>query len=386
MDQRTTEMFFALVRSAIRGTELTQEERKNYSENQFSALIKIAKRHDIAHLLALGLQRNALLTSNDTTTEKHILEAAYRYEQLRYEYERLCLALESAQIPFVPLKGSVLRGCYPEAWMRTSCDIDILVHREDLETAVAYLVKHLHYTEKGRELHDVSLFTPTGIHIELHFDLVEEGRANNAINILQTVWEHVSLRKNSAFFYEMTDAFFYFYHIAHMAKHFENGGCGVRPFIDLWILDNMVNTQHQKRDNLLRQGGLLQFANVSRKLSNVWFGGETADELSLQMQEFIVHGGMYGSSDNRVALQQKNKGGRVGYLLSRIWIPYTKLRRYYPVVEKHHLLIPFMQVRRWFMLLKPNVASMAKREIATNNRIEQSKAAKMQQFLENVGL
>ena len=44
-----------------------------------------------------------------------------------------CNALEKAQIPFVPLKGSVIRKYYPEAWMRTSSDIDVLVHKEDVE-------------------------------------------------------------------------------------------------------------------------------------------------------------------------------------------------------------------------------------------------------------
>ena len=63
----------------------------------------------------------------------------------------------------------------------------------------------------------------------------------------------------------MTDEMFYFYHIAHMAKHFEEGGCGIRPFIDLWTLDNIKDVDHDKRDELLSRGNL----NTSHKTEHL---------------------------------------------------------------------------------------------------------------------
>lgn len=386
MDQRTIQILFALLRSAICGTKLTEEERNNYSPDLLQDLLKISSKHDVVHLLVFGLKQNELIAKENSDIEKCILKAVYRYERLRYEYENLCSALEEAQIPFLPLKGSVIRKYYPEAWMRTSCDIDVLVHREDLENAISYLVSNQNYVEKERATHDVSLFTQTGIHVEIHFDLVEEGRAKNAIDVLHSVWNNVTLHENSEYWYEMTDAYFYFYHVAHMAKHFENGGCGIRPFIDLWILDHMKDVDISARDELLSQGGLLKFIHVSRILSEVWFGNKEPDELSLQMQEFLIYGGVYGSTDNRVALQQKKKGGRMGYVLSRMFIPYAKLKRYYPILEKHRWLMPLMQVRRWFMLLKPDVANMAKREMAINGNLAKTKSNEMNTFLDHIGL
>lgn len=386
MDQRTIQILFALLRSAICGTKLTEEERNNYSPDLLQDLLKISSKHDVVHLLVFGLKQNELISKENSDIEKCILKAVYRYERLRYEYENLCSALEKAQIPFLPLKGSVIRKYYPEAWMRTSCDIDVLVHREDLENTISYLVSHQNYVEKERATHDVSMFTQIGIHVEIHFDLVEEGRAKNAIGVLQSVWENATLHENSEYWFEMTDAYFYFYHVAHMAKHFENGGCGIRPFIDLWILDHMKGIDLSARDVLLSQGGLLKFAHASQTLSEVWFGGKEPDELSLQMQEFLLHGGVYGSTDNRVALQQKKKGGRIGYVLSRLFIPYAKLKRYYPVLEKHRWLMPLMQIRRWFMLLNPDVAKMAKREMTVNGNLAKTKTNEMNAFLEDIGL
>lgn len=386
MDQRTLQIFFALLRSAICGTKLTKEERDNYSSQLFDNLLKLSAKHDVIHLLVLGLKQNELISKENDYIEKYILKAVYRYERLRYEYENICGALEKAQIPFIPLKGSVIRKYYPEAWMRTSCDIDILVHRENLDAAISYLKDKLNYSGKEMATHDVSLFSPTGVHIELHFDLVEEGRANNAIDVLSSVWDNVSLRENSKYWYEMSDSFFYFYHIAHMAKHFETGGCGIRPFIDLWILDHMKDIDKTARDNLLCKCGLQKFADVSRNLSEVWFSDKEPDELSLQMQDFVLHGGVYGSADNRVALHQMKKGGRFGYVISRMFVSYDKLKRYYPILEKHSWLMPLMQVRRWFMLLKPDVAKMAKNEMIANKKIDDAKAYEMKCFLDDIGI
>jgi hypothetical protein len=386
MNQRTTQVLFALLRSATSGEKLTDKERGCYSPELLSDLMKISSEHDVAHLLVLGLKRNELLSKEDIGLEKDILRAVYRYEQLNYEYENLCDSLEKAQVPFLPLKGAVVRKYYPEPWMRTSCDIDVLVQRENLAKAISHLTEDLQYVRRGRTAHDVSLHSPTGVHIELHFDLVEEGRANNAIDVLRSVWKNVTLCEKSKHQYEMSDAFFYFYHIAHMAKHFEVGGCGVRPFIDLWILDHIEGVDKSKRDELLSSGGLLKFADVSRTLSEVWFSGREPDALTLQVQDFLLHGGAFGSAENRVALHQKARGGRIGYIMSRVFVPYARLKRYYPIVEERPWLTPFVQVRRWFMLLKPDVASMAKRELAANAKITKSTADEMSAFLDNVGL
>lgn len=386
MDQRTIQILFALLRSAVCGNGLAAGEIENYSSELIPDLLRLSSDHDLAHILVHGLKQNNLIAKGNAGLDKFIFEALYRCEQIKYEYENLCSALEKAKIPFLPLKGSVLRKYYPEDWMRTSCDIDILVRRADLDRAVACLTDHYGYDEKERATHDVSLYSPTGIHVELHFDLVEEYVAQNANEVLNRVWYNVTLCENSLYRYEMSDSYFYFYHIAHMAKHFEIGGCGIRTFLDLWILDHMENVDQTARDRLLEQGGLLQFAESSRKLSRAWFGGKEMDDLLNRMQDFILRGGIYGTAENRVALHQSNKGGRIGYILSRIFIPFAKLKRYYPILEKHPWLMPVMQVRRWFMLFNPDIAQMAKRELATNRSLEKEKAADMSRFLKNIGL
>lgn len=386
MEEKTMKLLLALVRSALTGDKIPQDIQAEYTAEQLPDLIKTAHKQDLAHLVVFGLKQNGLLTDAEKRLEQYIHKAVFRHEGLVFEYGQICKALEQAQIPFLPLKGSILRDYYPEAWMRTSCDIDILVRREHLESAVAYLTQNLQYEETERATHDVSLFSPSGVHLELHFDLVEEDRANNSTEVLNTVWDDVSLCSGCQYRYQMSDAFFYFYHIAHMAKHFELGGCGIKPFIDLWILEHRPTTDKERRERLLQESGLTQFALACQRLSRVWLESEGMDELSLQMQNFILHGGVYGSADNRVVLQQRKHGGKLGYIFSRMFVPYERLKRYYPVLEKHRWLMPFMQVRRWFMLLNPRIRKMAKKELKTNSNLDKAQAEQMKVFLDNIGL
>lgn len=270
--------------------------------------------------------------------------------------------------------------------MRTSCDIDILVKEPDLEKAIECLVTHLNYKNHGRAYHDVSLFSPNNIHLELHFDLVEDEYANEARKVLSKVWNYVFPKDGCQYFFEMTDEMFYFYHIAHMAKHFEFGGCGIRPFLDLWILDRFIQYDQSARNQLLEEGNLLIFATKCRKLSNVWFSNDSKDDISTQMQDFILSGGVYGNLENRIAVQQKQHGGKGGYLFSRIFLTYESLKALYPILQKHRWLTPIMEVRRWFKLLFKGRAKSSLHELSVNQTISREKVSQAAELLSELGL
>ena len=140
---------------------------------------------------------------------------------------------------------------------------------------------------------------------------------------------------------------FYFYHIAHMIKHFELGGCGVRSFLDLWVMNHRMDFNEQKRNELLEQGGLLAFANASKRLSEVWFGNVDHTELTAQMEDYLIDAGVYGNFENRIAVTSAKKGGKFKYMLSRIWVPYERLKYVYPNLENKRILTPFYQIKRW---------------------------------------
>ncbi len=379
-------LLFTLIRSAFCGKNLSEDERALYSEDTTREIIALSKRHDISHIVSYALSQNGILPDGGNDLSRHVMTAIYRYEQLNYEFDRLCRALEKAEVPFIPLKGSVIRKYYKEPWMRTSCDIDILVHEDQVDSTAEYLVKECGYTNKGKSSHDISLFTPGKNHIELHYDLLEDGLINESSEVLSSVWDTAAVREGYKYWLEMPDEMFYFYHIAHMAKHFVNGGCGIRPFIDLWILDGIEDRRLEERDELLKRGGLLKFAEITRHLSRVWLDGEEHTEITRQTEQYILFGGVYGIDKNRIAVQQQKRGGRFKYALSKIFLPYEAIKFHYPILLKHRWLTPFMEVRRWFKLVFCGHAKRSVNELRYNSSISKTEAENMQTFLENIGL
>lgn len=157
------------------------------SDQELARLYKLSKTHDLAHLTGDALIKNGVIQNAEIKTklEKQRMLAVYRYEKLSYELTKLCEAFEQAKIPFIPLKGSVVRKYYPELWMRTSCDIDVLVREDDLHGAVSYLSDNLGYRRESQNSHDISMFTQGGVHIEVQYDLVEDGKVNSAVSVLK---------------------------------------------------------------------------------------------------------------------------------------------------------------------------------------------------------
>lgn len=179
---------FPIMRSVFHGNQMSDADKQLVSDNSMAGVVELASKHDIAHLVALGIINNELADEQTKSQLQQIIfRAVYLYEKLIYELKQVCEALEKAQIPFLPLKGTVIRKYYPEAWMRTSCDIDVLVHDKDAEKAKSVLVDEYGYVYHGKGSHDISLFTPTNTHIELHYDLVEDGIANESSEVLKNV-------------------------------------------------------------------------------------------------------------------------------------------------------------------------------------------------------
>lgn len=380
--------FFALLRFELSGTKLCDDVKNFITTSTLVELFKLSKKHDLAHLIASALDSNNLFTEDDNIKKRFLQErnlAVFRYEQQNYEYNRICQVLEKVEIDFVPLKGAVIRDYYPEPWMRTSCDIDILVKEEELDRAAEYLCKELGYSkEEKRSANELSLYF-NNVHIELHYDLTEGDKYG--AEVLSNVWQYVKPRGCENNHLILIGECFYFYHIAHMIKHFEYGGCGVRPFLDLWLLNKKIKIDSNKRGELLEKGGLLKFANASERLSEVWFGENAADELSTRMEEFILTGGLYGSMHNMVSMQQAKKGGKLKYILSRIFISNKELKIKYPILEKRPYLIPFYHIKRWVKPLTQKESNKRSMKVLTEtSSVKNSDKKAKEKLLLDLGL
>ena len=364
---------FEFLRAGINNTKVNNSEINCIGKEDLTKLYKISNKHDVAHIIANVLFNEHLLPKGEIADvyRKALMLSLMRYEKICHELDRICNLFENNQISHIPLKGSVIRKYYREQWMRTSCDIDILVKKEQLELAAELITKELNYTIDSKGSYDWGFFTQGGLHIELHYQLKSElsDKKNLPIDYLADVWRYVVPVNGKNFQFKMTDELLYFYHIQHMAKHFRDGGCGIRPFIDIWVLNNNLHPDKNAISEMMINGGLSSFENAARRLSEVWFGNESYDDLTILMEEYILSGGVYGSIENKVTMHQTQMGSKIKYALSKILPPYDVIKYHYPILVEHKWLLPICQVRRWFKLLFLGGVKRSVNELTINNNI-----------------
>ncbi len=384
--QRITNLMMVLLRSEITGAELDKSLFVDLTDKDWTRLYYISKLHDLAHLVGDAVEKNDLLLDGEIKEmfENQVMAAVYRYRQLQYELDQLKRVLNEARIPFLPLKGSVLRWYYPKPWMRTSCDIDILVHEEDLEKAQSAIMAKLHYVFDAKGDHDIGATAPSKVHLELHYRLSDMKVKRKSDIPLQRVWDYAT--EGEKYCCAFRDEMFYFYHIMHMAKHFENGGCGIRPFIDLWFLNHNLNCNQEEKAKLLAGGGLTTFSEVADLLSRVWLEGAEPTPISTQMEEYVFSGGVYGTQDNKIAVYQNKKKGKLGYILYRIWMPYPSLCVLYPSLKGKRIFQPFYEIRRWFRLFKKDTFKRSREELKLSTAVSEEQTKQTTQMLSDLGL
>ena len=382
-----TELLFSLLR-AVMTAQPSPLEQQSLSQEQAGALLALARSLDIAAFVALAMEREELLAPDAASLAKVLKEqqflAVYRYERTQYAQEQICALLAAEHIDFLPLKGAVLRDLYPQPWLRTSCDIDILVRETDVERAVTLLCERLEYQQKGeRHFHDYSLFSPDGIHLELHFSILEKNEQLD--QLLCRVWEFAYLREEESNHYVMTAEYQLFHTVAHMAYHFKRGGCGIKPFLDLWLLQKQENYDTEKLSQLLKICNLENFYACVGDLVQVWLGEGERTPLLCEMEQYLLQGGQYGSIQNRVAVGQGTDGHHA-YLWRRIFPPIRTMRLIYPSLGRHAWLLPLCWIHRFFRALFGGGARRFAKEASVSKQTPQSKKESLSALFDTLSL
>lgn len=348
------------------------------TSDNLDAVYRLAKKHDLAHVVSRFLYGNRIGIDDEALRKRlqqEELVSVYRHEQRKYAFEQICGSFEEANIPYVPLKGSVIRPYYPYESMRTSCDIDILIHEEDLERATACLESR-GYCRGERRYHDVSLFSPNKIHLELHFNIQENVKSLDVV--LKDAWKHTVLTKG--FRYDFTKEFFVFHMYAHMAYHFLAGGCGIRSLLDIWVMEHKMGASCSCARNLLERAGIYKFASEMSRISNLCFTENTQDGFSELVLKYIFSGGVLGTQENNIAVEKTGINNSFVYALKRMFLPYKSMVIAYPVLKKAPFLLPFCWIHRWCKAVFDGKSGKIVSEMSCANSIPESKIREIREI------
>lgn len=349
-------------------------------------LYLLSNKHDLAHLVAYALKKEKALGEDEVAERfsKSIYVAVARYTNIVAEQEKICNLLEQHKIMHVPLKGAMIRDYYPEPWMRTSCDVDILVHEDDLEQTTQLLVKELQYNKGERNFHDISMYSSTGVHLELHFNILEY--EENVEKLFGDVWKYVKRTDDKNYGYEMQPAYFMFYLIGHMWQHFMCGGCGVRTFVDWFLLNNKYEYDKKMFKEYCKKCNLEKFASYVEELTRVWFRDSTHDEVTLNMESYVALGGIYGNKETLATVRSARAKNKVNYALKRIFVSYRELCITYPELQGKAFLYPYYWIKRCFKLLDKSTKKRIIEEVGYNRKLEQQQIDNLKEIFKKFEL
>ncbi len=383
------QLLFSLIASVICENKEQMQIQYKPKEEQLAKLYRLSKAHDVAHIVCEALERCGLLENGEYAQkfkkQKHI--AIYTVEQKKYDYAEICKTIDEAGFDFIPLKGSLLRDMYPESWMRTSCDIDILVKKEDCEKVCKVLTEKSGFVLKsGKTLHDIQLISPTGVLFELHYTLIEDDCLPKAAVFFKDVWSTAERCRDFKHMYAMTNELFYLYHLAHMAKHVVHGGCGIKSFIDLYIIENKLCFDREKLNDLFEKAQLLTFYNQAKQLSMAWFENEPYSDTGREFERYVLNGGVYGTASNDAAMSAGKGESKFKSLMKNTFLTYDALCVIYPDLKKRKVLFPFYQIKRWFRVFDKKKRKKIMDLTTIRNRVSDEKQDLAKSLLLNLGI
>lgn len=344
----------------------------------WDVVFKYAKIHRIAPVLYFSIQKlpkeyKINITNLDLyeLTYKSILVDDANRES---EVSIITNELSKHNIDYILLKGTVTKHFYPDTSMRMMSDIDIL-YRNVTAKKIKTIFEDLGYTQtKSTPKDAMYLSSNQKVKVEMQQALIDDG-FTDWLEYLDTIWDRC--RKKTDCEYSMTSEDFYIYHIVHMAKHFINGGIGLRHVLDTWVINNhFENLDRQYVEKILTELSLNKFEQQMINLYQYWFEdcAPSDKEATDLLSEYIFANGAFGN------IKQQSVNESSSGIKRKIFPSKETLANYYgDIVINYPVTIPLYWIRlntdRLFR--NPKKTRIKLKTISDVSDIQQEKANKI---------
>lgn len=371
---------------------ITKEVPSPANDVKLEKLIKFAQFHQIDNLIYEPLMA-ANPDNEQTELLKRLQNNVYANAMLdanqNYYLEKIAEGFEQNEVRFLVLKGGVLKKIYPETYMRKSSDLDVFVY-DNLEKAMS-VMDSLGFKKSDEDYGVHYNYALGSVEVELHYSMMRDKypwsqECNAILERTHTVdgWSYQQ---------EMSYEDYYFYMIAHMAKHMKNGGAGIRFILDIWVYlsvyENIIDWNIL--NETLKRAGLYDFNVQAMKLRDVWYKGETlGEELTAQLEEFVFANGWIGTvnSHQRATMSARDavsvRKNKLDNLKQVVFPSLSIMKSRYSVLAKHPYLMPLFWVVRWVDTV------LNKREMIKLHRnvmsVDVKEAVSTSEFFDNLGL
>lgn len=376
----------ALVKSAVTGGKAVVPEKFDWAD-----ALNTARRHQVMPMLYYGVQYSNIIPPPEIMQKLELetyKNVAVSQNQL-YALEQMYKAFDENEIDYMPLKGSVLKFVYPKPELRPMGDADILIRQEQYEK-IRPVMTALGFSEILESDHELVWDKKGILHVELHKRLIPSYN-KDYYEYYGDGWRFAEHKEKCR--YDMRDEDNYIYLFTHYAKHYRDGGIGIRHMTDLYVFSSArpeldygyITKEFEKLQ-------LLEFFKNTKHTLDVWFGGETPDNMSDFITAKIFGSGSYGtynahllSAALKTSGQKSNKAEiKKTLILNRMFPPYKSMLSRYKCLEKHPALLPLMWLVRFLQM--PFRRESVKRNIENAKITAPDKIIAYRDELEAVGL
>ncbi len=256
---------------------------------------------------------------------------------------------EENGIKNIVLKGSYIKNYYPQIEFRFMVDLDILINENDLNLIDKILEKAGYKFYKSGNI-EYEYISPDNVNVEFHKDLLDNTKKNYAC--FDDVWEKADIREGYNFSYYMDKVTYYTYITEHCLKHFFAGGFSARMILDFYIFNKYILDDKIKNEieYKLKETKLHGFSKQLEEISNRWFAFNGEGLKYNLIDKYIVDNKSMCNKLNIVlvtAVSLENKGkksNKFNYLLSKVFISYKNLSKYYSNLSGKPYLYPFYYI------------------------------------------
>ena len=312
----------------------------------------ISKFHNIANIVAYAVSIEDYPMEDEIKQKflKNMFDAVFIDENQKKEFNALFEAFEENDIEYMPLKGLNLKKYYASSDLRNMSDGDILIHENDRDR-ISAVMERLGYRFEKESNHELIYVKEPFVNVELHKLLIPSYN-DDLYAYYGDGWKLADrVGETSRYTLNSEDEFIYI--LAHFAKHYRDGGAGIKYILDIWLYlkKNNVNMDYVKKE--LKKLGLLSFGENIIRLTKVWFEKSSCDELMAEMTKYIIDSGMYGNAKNKALVTQMRENSvkdiekvSKNTKLRLIFPKMEHMQRNYPILKRCPYFIPFCWIWR----------------------------------------
>lgn len=374
-----------LLRSAVTGENLTLPE--GFSLSDVDELVRSQSLLPMVYRGAL----NCGVAPTDALMQQYQM-AYYRImiqsEKQMRSVRKLLAAFDQNGIDYIPLKGTVLKGLYPQPELRIMGDADILIRMEQYEQ-IKELMPTLGYWFDHESSYDLP-WCEKNLYAELHKRFFAP-KYRELSDYFGDGWK-IAREQDGKFSLTQEDEFCYIF--SHMMVHFRAMGIGARQIVDLFVYRRTHPDMNEEIIlQIMEKLQLTQFYRNISKLLQVWFQGEESDPTTDLITAYIFSGGSWGTLERKLYSKEAmstGADGRVRYsrfsaLIHTLFLPMDEMQLMYNVLFKHPWLCPVYYVVRWVDVLRDRPKNVLRRFGIIRN-MSNEKVSTHQQMLQKIGL